>query len=402
MIAGLGRDEAARLLYATSHGHLRFGNWDAALQSLSALVQRDPHSQLGRVATVDAVRIVCSGEAVHLRRKRTQRSTSPAESKSPVAQATHDIAASRDARTISIDELVKTGPTIEQQLQAVQAMPPYVGGGEAADLWDVGYWSEQLDPTIRAQPEVTFAIEANRRRTRRPGIRQQAVYKRLARTALTQAWRVSASAELALLQPEREILKSTQVLQSGQRPQLDGQLDDVVWQRTVAIHLENHRDNFLEPASQAWVKLACDTEYLYLAMFVGREPSLAYPSNSTTRQRDTQLDQHDRIELQIDIDRDYATAWEMTIDHRGWANERLLQNESWNPTWYIAAAPDDPERDHWVVEAAVPWSALSETLPSAADPWCVTISRVIPGVGRQTWPADADDLSSAAFIWCGD
>ncbi len=400
MIAGLTQDEAARLLYATSHGHLRSGNWDAALQSLAALVRRDPHSQLGRVATVDALRIVCSAEAGHLRQARS--SAQPATQVTSVAQVTHESTDARDARAIPIDELVKTGPTIEQQLQAAQATRPYEFAGETANVWDVGYWSEKLDPSVRAEPEVTFAIEAHRRRIRRPGIRQQAVYKRLARTALTQSWRISASAELALLQPEREVLKSTCQLHRGQRPRLDGQLDDLLWQQATAITLQNHHDNLLTPASTACVKLAYDDAFLYVALLVGREPSIEYPPASRTRQRDSDLDRYDRVELQIDIDRDYATAWQLTIDHRGWANECFLQNESWDPTWYIGVAPEESARDPWVVEAALPWSSLGGSRPTADSPWCVTIGRMIPGIGRQTWPPDSGQLSDAGFLWCDE
>jgi hypothetical protein len=57
----------------------------------------------------------------------------------------------------------------------------------------------------------------------------------------------------------------------------------------------------------AAVLLACDDEYLYVAASCRKVPSAAYPASSGPRPRDPDLSQRDRIEVLIDVDRDYAT-----------------------------------------------------------------------------------------------
>ena len=93
----------------------------------------------------------------------------------------------------------------------------------------------------------------------------------------------------------------------------------------------------------------------------------------------------------LDIDRDYATFYRLTVDHRGWTNDRLWEDRTWNPTWYVAALRN--ERG-WTAEAAIPIKELTGQSPQPRETWAIGLQRVTPGVGFQSWnkPAAVDVL----------
>ena len=84
----------------------------------------------------------------------------------------------------------------------------------------------------------------------------------------------------------------------------------------------------------------------------------------------------------LDIDRDYTTWYELTIDSRGWTGDRVLGSAHWNPQWFVAA---DGDKTCWSVEAAIPWNQLAPEAPKSRDVWAVAACRVIPNVGLECW-----------------
>ena len=105
---------------------------------------------------------------------------------------------------------------------------------------------------------------------------------------------------------------------------------------------------------------------------------------TTARARDVDLAQHDRVSLKLDVDRDYTTAYELTVDNRGWTYDSVNGDATWNPTWYVAAANDESS---WTVEAAIPLSELVDKPPTARDVWALAVRRTIPRTCYQTWSA---------------
>ena len=95
---------------------------------------------------------------------------------------------------------------------------------------------------------------------------------------------------------------------------------------------------------------------------------------------------HDRVDVWLDIDRDYRTYYRLTVDCRGWTGDACWGNTSWNPSWFVAAAEDEQE---WIVEAAIAWEQLAERPPTAEDAWAVAVQRIIPSVGFQSWTQPA-------------
>ena len=168
-------------------------------------------------------------------------------------------------------------------------------------------------------------------------------------------------------------------------PHLDGRLDEPFWQDADPVKLASRgQDDALWPAS---AKLAYDSQFLYLAVQCGKAPGAAYPTSDLPRPRDPDLSAHDRIDLLLDVDRDYASYYRLTVDHRGWTGEACLDDVSWNPTWYVAAR-DAGHR--WTIEAAIPWRELCRQAPRGDAVWAAGVQRVVPGVGFQAWTKPAN------------
>jgi hypothetical protein len=135
--------------------------------------------------------------------------------------------------------------------------------------------------------------------------------------------------------------------------------------------------------------LAYDEELLYIAVSCTRAEGFKYTNADQPRPRDPELAAQDRVELLLDVDRDFVTWYRLAIDHRGWTGEACWGDKSWDPSWFVAAGQGDAE---WVAEAAIPLAELTGQTPTAGRAWAVGIERVVPGVGFQSWtrPAAAD------------
>ena len=102
--------------------------------------------------------------------------------------------------------------------------------------------------------------------------------------------------------------------------------------------------------------------------------------------RDADLTAHDRVELLIDVDRDYATYFHLAVDYRGWAAESCVGDRNWDPQWFVAV---DSNPGEWVVEAAISINDLSSRKPATRDAWAIGIQRIVPNVGFQAWSEPA-------------
>jgi hypothetical protein len=202
------------------------------------------------------------------------------------------------------------------------------------------------------------------------------------------AWWTCAQGEAWLTEPKGVAPKAVlQCERAEARPYLDGKLDDPVWQRAKKAELRSPRqDDANWPAA---VMLAYDDQFLYLAARSVRAAGVAYDAGAGPRPRDPDLTQHDRIELLLDLDRDYVTYYRLVIDHRGWPAEDCWGDPTWDPTWFVAAALAD---EAWTAEAAIPLDQLTGGYPTAGTVWSVGLQRVVPNVGLQSFsqPASTD------------
>jgi hypothetical protein len=260
----------------------------------------------------------------------------------------------------------------------------------------LGKLLERRSPAVYAEPMVRFPLAAAHRKQ---GFPRQAerYYLDVTHTRADDAWRACAAGEEWLLGP-REGLPPKNMLRAptGARPRLDGQLDDPLWHGAKAVELRVEPISFTgkpalagEGADKDWpatAMIAYDNEFLYLAVECRQAPGCQYPAGEGQRPRDPDLTTHDRVEFYLDLDRDWATWYRLTIDHRGWTGESCWSDDTWNPQWFVAAHTEDGV---WRAEAAIALAELTGEPPRPHEVWAVGIQRVVPGVGFQSWTAPA-------------
>jgi len=161
------------------------------------------------------------------------------------------------------------------------------------------------------------------------------------------------------------------------RPFLDARLTEPAWQRFDPLMLTGPGEN--DYATTA--RFAYDDRFLYVGVRCGHPPGKQVP-RVEKRGYDADLRGHDRVEILLDLDRDYQTAYRFQIDHRGCVAEDCWGDRTWNPRWFVALEPDP---SGWTAEIAIPWSELTSTPPRHGHIWAANVVRIIPEVGIQAW-----------------
>lgn len=342
---GLDPSSAASVLYQLGQRYYQNGQWPLAAQALELLAERYPDHPAARPARVWLVQFYASGEAawrVHGRDRRTTLQVS----------------------TMALDQ------------KALEELP------ERAAAAAKGI--EQTDPAFYGEPVVRLPLCAADRARGFP--REAEKWLLLQRRSATRdAWWACAQAEQWLVEPRGEPPKPVVFCAGASaKPKLDGRLDEPLWRETKPAVLRSPRGD--DAAWPAEVRLAYDAEYLYIAIRCRRAPGVEYPKTPGPRPRDPDLAARDRVDLFLDIDRDYATYWRLTVDHRGWTGESCWGDRTWDPQWFVAPGGDPGE---WIAEAAIALDQLTGRYPKPPTAWAVGIQRTVPGVGFQSFSQPA-------------
>ncbi|NUQ62220.1 MAG: hypothetical protein HUU20_07015 [Pirellulales bacterium] len=342
---GLDPDSSAQVLHHMANRYYRSGQWSMAAETYWALVGRHPDHPLTTRALAWLLQFYASSEAAW-RVNGSQR--------------------------ITVQQV--SAPAIDPEAQENRAE-------RAAGL---GQQLQRTRPDLYAGPAIGFPVAVV---DRRRGFPQQSdrFYMMLSRSATRDAWWACAEGEQWLADPKGQPAKALlHCAASPLKPRLDGRLDDPVWQRSKRAELHSpQQDDADWPAS---VMLAYDDQFLYIAVECRFAPGAKYEAAGGPRPRDPDLSVRDRVDVFLDIDRDYVTYYRLTIDHRGWTGESCWGDASWDPTWFVAAAED---AGTWTAEAAIALDQLTGDYPHAASAWAVGIQRTVPGVGFQSWNTPA-------------
>jgi hypothetical protein len=145
-----------------------------------------------------------------------------------------------------------------------------------------------------------------------------------------------------------------------------------------------------EPAS-ADVHFAFDEQFLYLAIECRKASGVDYPRDERPRPHDGDIEAHDHVRLRLDVDRDYASCYELLVDSRGWTADRCWGDASWNPEWFVAAR-DSADGQAWTAEAAIAWSELTSDPPELGQAWACAIDRRLPAEPQ------AEDAAPESFV----
>ncbi len=369
---GLEPSTAGDVLYHLAQRFIQAGQWVMAAEMFELLAENHPDHPLCPPALIWLVQYHASSEALWRIQGEQRVDVQLADGRLDAQGSGPGV---RHASALAVD-----APEVEE------------GPKRASEL---GSRIEQTRPALFAQPALRFPLAVANRKRGLPKAAER-YFLLASRAANRDAWWLNARGELWLAEPDGMPPKPTlRCVQAPEKPRLDGKLDDSVWQRAKPVRLKSLLgDDDAWPAS---VKLAYDDQFLYLAVECRKAPGVQYSPAQGPRPRNADLSGLDRVEVYIDLDRDYATWYRFTIDHRGWVAESCWGDASWNPTWFVAQAADEQT---WTIEAAIPLAQLTGSSPTPRDVWAVGIQRIVPGVGFQSWTQPAAiEVMPEGFGW---
>ena len=178
---------------------------------------------------------------------------------------------------------------------------------------------------------------------------------------------------------------------TNEPPFLDGKADEAFWQTATQIDL---RDPWAAPGNNSTqVRLARDKKYLYL---FSDSPSTATHHATKDRKSDSIKPDSDQIQLRIDLDRDYASWFELRWSASGESQDAVNDMVQWNPTWHIAM---NHNASSWSAEIAIPLEQLIAGGDASIQRWtervwAMSVLRSIPGASTQSRAPSLSDRAS--------
>ncbi len=385
---------AAEVLFQLADRYHRQGRWELAAECFDLIVERYPTHPLAGKSLVWLVQYYASSEAAWRNRAPQQHTVQHVSAQQPVVDRLGPGKADRSGRRAAGDGDAQLAggarrePVVSAAAQVERAGGVVVGAGDTdarfAKAAGYGKQIEQLEPGLYGEPLVRFPLALAHRQQ---GLPRQAerFYLALRHTRPPDAWRSCAMAELWLSEPKAQPPKELcACARAPAKPVLDGRLDEPMWRSAGKVELHSKQRDDAEWGAVAM--LAYDEEFLYLGVSCTQAAGFKYARSDEPRPRDADLADQDRVELLIDVDRDFATFYRLAIDCRGWTAESCWRDATWNPNWFVAHGQNEGA---WTVEAAIPLAELTGQLPIAKNAWAIGIQRTVPGVGFQSWTAPA-------------
>lgn len=384
LTSGLDETTSGNVVYQLAERYRQAGRWPLAAETFGVLAERYPDHPLAEAALVWLIHYWSSGEAAW----RVERASRADGKRTATAQLAGNLSIIPPPdtlgqvlparRTTDGDRNFAQGHVLTLDNTLERNWPE-----RAAAL---GKALEHRSPATHAEPMVRFPLAAAHRKQ---GLTRQAerYYLETTRTRGKDAWWACAAGERWLDDPQDLPPKPVLRAISGPKPHLDGRLDDELWkhaQRAV-LHAPSADDqaNGKPPAT---AMIGYDSEFLYLAVECQKTPGEAYAQGEGPRPRDPDLAGHDRVDFYFDLDRDWATYYRLSVDHRGWTGDACWDDATWNPQWFVATGGDDTT---WAAEAAIPLAELTGEPPHPKYVWAAGIQRTLPGGALQSWSTPA-------------
>ncbi|TWU30157.1 YCF48-related protein [Bythopirellula polymerisocia] len=352
MLTDMDPTAAAALLYELATHFQKAGQLDLKAATLELMARRYPSDPLVDAALVWLVQYYASGEAAHAYHQIT-----PAVAQAIAVEVPSEVSPQTDS---SVEPATATSYEKSLDFQrftrAVQ----------------ITQHIAQTRPLLHSEPQVRVPWAIAERKRSIPAVAEKYL-ESLSLRAPGEAWQLCGSIERWLTEPGRPKppVPLADCRFSAEKPHLDGTFDEPMWQQEF-VKFETPSSEFL---------FTRDEEYFYFAVRCEKDPALSYSTDDRPRTYDTDLTSHDRVSILLDMDRDYTTYFDLTIDHRGWTNDACWQDHSWNPQWFVAAGGDEKT---WTIEVAIPWSELTATPPEIGDTWAIGIERFVPGKKTQS------------------
>ncbi len=411
IVRGMSDAEAAWQMTHLAEQYQATGQWELAELTLIELVDRHPGQPAALAAMQQLVQLWASGE-VTWRRLRKSSTELRRDQNHPqvIAQATvqHVEARlqrqSRNGKRTIFDDDDEFLPETPTEKADSRPMPiPDVSSEERVIHNDldrrIRFWQGRAaklarelarrDSSIAAEPAVQFPLAAIYRQ-RTSFLKAEEIYRRYVVHETGSPWSQAAEGEIWLSNPASPRSGPASACRfTRKRPVLDGVLSDLCWQEAEELPLVASAREANADVPKVLAMLSYDAEYLYFAASLPRANGVRTDGPVKRERRyDEDLADFDRVNLSLDIDRDYVTSFNFAVDQRGCTAESCWHDSSWNPRWLVAV---DADKTGWRVEAAIPLDELTPVSPQRGTAWALGITRVIPAVGIESWtlPASA-------------
>jgi hypothetical protein len=360
LVQDLRAEDGAQLLDQLADGYRKAGRLDLAADTFYMLARRYPGQPQSDRAVAWLVHFYASSEMAHRLSSRQLNDIRQTAATDPPQPTETPVVLSR-----------------EDRLRRAVQMSEYV---------------QSSRPALYADPAIRFAEVAAQRQLGFTAPAQR-YYLTLNQLPESDPWRRCGETEAWLSkpgdQPPPKILGTCRPALT--RPHLDARLHEPFWETADRLRL---RDTGANPLPPAEVRLTYDADFLYVAIRCPRAAACKYTNDDQPRSRDADLSKNDRVTLRFDTDRDFTTAFELTVDSRGWTHDALWGDATWNPDWYVAAATDD---EAWTIEAAFPIAQLVPEPPTSRSVWALSARRTIPRLSSQSWSTSDHDKSPESF-----
>jgi photosystem II stability/assembly factor-like uncharacterized protein len=372
-LAKLPDDHAALAIATVARQYQRRGRWDLAHDTYALLVERYPAHPLSAVAYRWLIRHDTSSEV--RRRYELKQFVARGKVELNVTPGTGKPGDGVKPATAA----GPGGPLQQANLTDQLARPAYQNSLEC------GKKLAGFGALAASEPATQFCLQAARRGVG-DGAAATGWFGKFKGYVTQGPWHDAAQAELWLANINPQVpRKLARCRLTDRRPYLDGEFDDPCWQDVKPLVLTNAvGDTAKEYTTEAL--FAYDQEFFYIAVRC-KHPHGKQVAPARSRPRDADVEPYDRVNLLLDLDRDYATYFHLQIDQRGCVREDCWGELSWNPKWYVAVKSTE---DAWQVEAAIPLGELTSQRVAVNSAWAFNLVRVIPGQGVQSWSQPAD------------
>ena len=228
-------------------------------------------------------------------------------------------------------------------------------------------------PAISITPEYEFRVARVKSLNGSPTAMDRLIDNMTSEPTGQDAWlhRIYRERQLLKLDQQESIHFTPCKATNDSKFVLDGFFNEEAWNANSAkqdkLKAEEVTSRKIDTNSS--LKFAYDDEHLYIAIRQKRSNG-AQLSIPDARTRDDDLTNFSRMEIRIDVDRDYASAYQFVVDERGCCNDSLWRDphtndQLFNPKWYIASTRS---ASHWTAEIAIP---LNELVDTADENWKV-------------------------------
>lgn len=284
-----------------------------------------------------------------------------------------------------------TQSSATQQVTQVKNLVPNLTEQEAwqKESMDMAMAWKKAKADCYITPEVQLPLVSVLRKRGRDDLSEELLHREYFMQNPT--WRSTAKGELWCLRPINvPTVNMVTVPRVKNRPNLDGDLSDECWEDARQIPMTTTAGTLEDPAPNSKEQICwwCyDHEFLFISgvfTLTSDEQSATQAPIETAlgRQHDFPMAGKPRLQIMLDVDRDYATSYQFEVEMSGQTRESCAQIQKWNPNWFVA---HKAEGNQVRLEIAIPLEELTYRKIYKGETWVGQVSFIQPGQIITSW-----------------